>query len=72
MLFIFSLILAASLSKKAASHKKFIDFQNRRTLSHESDNYFGSSSSSEDLKTMTEVKHNKKKLFRIINSECNE
>ena len=46
----FSLNLAAGTSKKAASHKKFIEFQNRRQHSHDSDlNNLGSSSSSEDL-----------------------
>ncbi|CAF0740265.1 unnamed protein product [Brachionus calyciflorus] len=44
----------AAILRKTASHKKFIEFQNRRTFSHESDNYLGSSSSSEDLKTMNE------------------
>ncbi|RNA17973.1 muscle M-line assembly unc-89-like, partial [Brachionus plicatilis] len=43
-----------SLNKKTASHKKFTEFQNRRTLSHDNDNLLASSSSSEDLKTMTD------------------
>lgn len=58
-IFILFLNIAAaatpSLSRKAASHKKFIEFQNRRTLSHEGDQQ-NSSSSSEDLKTMAEVR----------------
>lgn len=49
------MFVRVAVSRKTASHKKFIEFQNRRTFSHESDNYLGSSSSSEDLKTMTEV-----------------
>ncbi len=32
----FGFIKAVGLSRKAASHKKFIEYQNRRTLSHDS------------------------------------
>ena len=40
--------------RTASHHKKFIEYQQRRTLSHESDHH-KSSSSSEDSKAMAEV-----------------
>ena len=51
------MVIAAGITRKAASYRKFFEFPNRRQVSHESDlNLGSSSSSSEDLnKAMAEV-----------------